>query len=1140
MAASAIVISSDSLDESVGLPPSRVILFGDIPTVIPSTSVVAPETSTIALVISSAAPMFKTTLVASPTGLCGLILYSDSDSARRLALRHASPHSSDHHSSSSSSFLDSLPDHSSGLDASDQAHSGSSTKDVPPRLCYPPRRDTSTYYEIEEDTKIDPIETEVDMELGIGDGDDVRDHVEIDSRDVRDDTKGYEADTVLETWLRDGIVRSFEDMPIDLDDAVRDFYHHMSEVRIDRIVGIKTAQRRLEADQLIARGQRVSMIERIDSLRLENLKVRAMLDIERDRVNSLRLHMSLSQEEFRQATHAANALETENQSQNGSDGDNGNGGNGNGRNENPDENGRGDRPVARECTYQDFMKCQPLNFKGTEGVVGLIRWFEKMEIVFHISNCLEKSQVKYEQKVKYVTYTLLDNALTWWNSHKRTIETYDAYALSWRELLKLMTKVYCLRNKIQKMETELWNLSVKNNDMATYTQRTYKTTRCCSNYQQLDGSKVEGLSCKKCREQEEIEQQLWKQPWATTTPQMTEYWRSVVTVRTQGTPWPNQGVITCFECGAQAHYRKDCPKVKNQNRGNKARVPDARRKAYVIGGDTFSTLLDIIPYALDVSYAVELADGRTSETNTVLRGCTLGLLGYPFNIDLMPIDLGSFDVIIGMDWLAKNHAVIVCDEKIVTVKENKDKLKEKRLEDVPTVRDFPELQGSSVYSKIDLRSGYHQLRVRDEDIPKTAFRTCYGHYEFQVMPFGLTNAPVVFMDLMNQVQFLGHVIDSEGIHVDPANIKSIKDWESPKTPTEIRQFLGLAGYYRRFIEGFSKIAKPMTKLTQKSGLGAVLMQKEKVIAYASRQLKIHEKNYMTHDLELGVVVFALKMWRHYLYGTKCVVFTDHKSLQHILDQKELNMRQYRWLELLSDYDCELRYHSRKPNVEADALSRKSRPKPLRVRSLVMTIGLNLPVQILNARVEARKEKNYGIEDLCGMIKNLEPRADGTLCLKNRSWIPCFDNLRALIKHKSHKSKYSIHPGSDKMYQHLKKLYWWPNMKSEIATYVSKCMTCAKVKAEYQKPSGLLVQPIIPVWKWKKITMDFVTKLPKTTSGQDIIWVIVDRLTKSAHFLPIKETDSMEKLTRSKFTSHFWKLLNEALGTQLDMSTAYHP
>ncbi|GKC96067.1 putative reverse transcriptase domain-containing protein [Tanacetum coccineum] len=566
------------------------------------------------------------------------------------------------------------------------------------------------------------------------------------------------------------------------------------------------------------------------------------------------------------------------------------------------------------------------------------------------------------------------------------------------------------------------------------------------------------------------------------------------------------------------HYRSDCPKLKDQNRGNKAGnkngVGEARGKAYVLGGGdanpdsnvvkgtfllnnhyafilfdsgadrsfvstTFSTLLDITPDTLDVSYAVKLADGRISETNTVLRGCTLGLLGHPFNIDLMPVELGSFDAIIGMDWLANHHAVIVCDEKIVripygdevlivqvTKKEIENESEEKRLKDVPTVQNFPEvfpedlpglpptrqvefqidlahgaapvarapyrlapselqelstqlqelsdkgfirpssspwgapvlfvkkkdgyfrmcidyrklnkltvknryplpriddlfdqLQGSKVYSKINLRSGYHQLRVREEDILKTAFRTRYGHYKFQVMPFGLTNAPAVFMDLMNRVckpylykfvivfiddiliyskskeehvehlklilellkkeelyakfskcefwlskvQFLGHVIDSEGIHVDPAKIESIRDWASPKTPTEIRQFLGLAGYYRRFIESFSKIAKPVTKLTQKNvkfdwsekaeaafqllkhklcstsilalpegsknfvvycdasrkGLGTVLMQREKVIAYASCQLKIHEKNYTIRDLELRAVVFALKTW----------------------------------------------------------------------------------------------------------------------------------------------------------------------------------------------------------------------------------------------------------------------------------------
>ncbi|GJT80352.1 putative reverse transcriptase domain-containing protein [Tanacetum coccineum] len=279
------------------------------------------------------------------------------------------------------------------------------------------------------------------------------------------------------------------------------------------------------------------------------------------------------------------------------------------------------------------------------------------------------------------------------------------------------------------------------------------------------------------------------------------------------------------------------------------------------------------------------------------------------------------------------------------------------------------------------------------------------------------------------------------------------------------------------------------------------------------------------------------------------------------------MRQRRWLELLSDYDCDIRYHPGKANVVADALSRKERSRPLRVRALVMTMGLNLPKKILEAQTEALKPENLSAEDVGGMLRKdlpkekLEPRADGTLCLNNRSWVPCFGDLRTLIMHESHKSKYSIHPGSDKMYQDLKQLYWWPNIKADIATYVGKCLTCSKVKAEHQKPSSLLVQLEIPEWKWEKITMDFITKLPKTTNGYDTIWVIVDRLTKSAHFLPITENDPMEKLMRlymkevvtrhevpvsiisdrdSRFMSLFWKALHEALGTRLDMSMAYHP
>ncbi|GKD55411.1 putative reverse transcriptase domain-containing protein [Tanacetum coccineum] len=280
------------------------------------------------------------------------------------------------------------------------------------------------------------------------------------------------------------------------------------------------------------------------------------------------------------------------------------------------------------------------------------------------------------------------------------------------------------------------------------------------------------------------------------------------------------------------------------------------------------------------------------------------------------------------------------------------------------------------------------------------------------------------------------------------------------------------------------------------GLGAVLMQRMKVIAYASRQLKIHEKNYTTHDLELGAVMFALKIWRHYLYGKKFVVFTDHKSLQHILDQKDLNMRQHRWIELL-----------------------------------------NLLSRILEAQKEAVKVENIEAKDIEGMLEKLEAHADGTLCLDNRSWLPCYDDTRSLIMNESHKSKYSIHPGSEKMYHDLKMLYWWPNMKADIATYVSKCLTYTKVKAEHQRPSGLLVQPDIPEWKWENITMDFITKLPKMAAGFNSIWVIVDRLTKSAHFLPMRETDSTEKLMRLYMKEI---VARHALGTQLNLSTAYHP
>ncbi|GJW03335.1 putative reverse transcriptase domain-containing protein [Tanacetum coccineum] len=321
---------------------------------------------------------------------------------------------------------------------------------------------------------------------------------------------------------------------------------------------------------------------------------------------------------------------------------------------------------------------------------------------------------------------------------------------------------------------------------------------------------------------------------------------------------------------------------------------------------------------------------------------------------------------------------------------------------------------------------------------------------------------------LREVQFLGHVIN------------------------------GLAGYYRRFIENFSKIAKSLTILTQKCK--TFDWGEEQELAFQTLKdklcnapvlalpdgpedfmLKIHKKNYTTHDLELGAVVFALKIWRHYLYGTKSVIYTDHKSLQHIFSQKELNMRQRRWIELFSDYDCEIRYHPGKANVVADALSRKERVKPKRVRAMNMTLQSSIKDRILTAQKEA-------VDEFAGLQKGLdemiEQRSDGTLYYLDRIWVPLKGELRTLIMDEARRSKYSVHPGADKMYYDLRDRYWWPGMKKDIAEYVSKCLTCLKVKAEHQRPSGLLQQPEIPVWKWEGIAMDFMTKLPRTSSGHD--------------------------------------------------------
>nr|GEY70897.1 hypothetical protein [Tanacetum cinerariifolium] len=799
-----------------------------------------------------------------------------------------------------------------------------------------------------------------------------------------------------------------------LEDLVQRFHDHTQAIPVHRIQAIEDVQREQGHRIVGVESAVAALTKRVVELEKDNKRLKGTASVKTfsddlsvrnsyfQKMPNIRSEASITHKEVEElvarrvaeemeAHEVARNLETLNENeeeQEGKNGGNENGGNrgngngdnggnegngnrGNGENGNHGMNYRGFMTMARECTFQDFLKCKPHTFLGTEGVVGLTRWFEKMEIVFNISIYPPKYQVKY------ATCTLQNR-----------------------------------------------------NDLTAYTQRFQELILMCTRMVPDEEDRVE---------------------------------------------------------------RKDCPKLRNQNRGNqtknktgnKTRGNEVTAKAYAIGG------------------------GGTNPDSNV----GTGLLGHPFNIDLMPVELGSFDVIISMDWLAKYHVLIVCDENVVRIPygdevliigdENCDGGKDlpglpparqvefqinlvpgialvarapyqlalaemqelstqlQELSDRGFIRPnsspwgapnrypllrtddlFDQLQGLKVYSKIDLRYGYHQLRVREEDIPKTAFRTRYGHYEFQVMTFGLNNAPAIFMDLMNRVckPYLDRFVI---VFIHDILVYSKNRKEHERHLKLILKLLKEEELYSKFskcefwlskvwlitTDDLSKIARPMTKLTQKS-VKFDWGEKAKV---AFQLLKQKMCSALILALPEGSENF--------------VVYFDvsHKWLGAVLMQKEKVIA----------------YASRQ--------------------------------------------------------------------LK----IPCFDDLRALIMHESHKSKYSIRPGSDKMYQELKKLYWWPNIKAEIATYVSMYLTCTKVKIEYQKPSA----------------------------GQDTLWVIVHRLTKSAYFLPMREDDTLEKLTRQylkevvskhgvpvsiisdrdgKFTSHFRKSINKALGTRLDISTTYHP
>ncbi|GJW72592.1 putative reverse transcriptase domain-containing protein [Tanacetum coccineum] len=717
--------------------------------------------------------------------------------------------------------------------------------------------------------------------------------------------------------------------------------------------------------------------------------------------------------------------------------------------------------ATRECTYPGFLKCQPLNFKGTQGAVELTQWMEKMETVFRISNYSAENQIKFS------TCTLLGNALTWWNSHVKTAGNDIAYAMTWTELKKKMIDKYCPRIDIKKLEVELQDLKVKGSDVIEYNQHFQELALLCVRMFPEESDKIEryvgGLpdmihgsviasKPKTMQEATEIATKLMDKRILTLAERQTKNNRKQDDNQQHRQENKRQNTDMAYTAGSGEKRtcggsKPLCPKWTLKEGMSKAKEQQQSRQLSwkcqcsnesVCGRPCEDkprlqcrngSQIDITPTALDYYYDVELADGRIIRLNIILRGFTLNFLNHPFNINLMHIELGSFDAIIGMDWLARYQAVIVCVEKIVRL---------------PLTR--------QVEFQIDL-------------IPGAAL--------VARAPYRLT--PSEMKELLSPALGTGRRYPEDGI---PNSLWSLR------VPSDAIWF------DKRTSDIMDLKNRSMTKLTQK-GVKFDWGDKQEA-AFQLLKQKLCSAPILALPEE----------------SEDFVVYCDasHKGLGVVLMQREKR----HWLELLSDYDCEIRYYPGKANV-----------------------------------TEARKLENIKNEDVRGMLienlkdseklrtEKLEPRADGILCFNGRSWLLCYGDLRTVIMHESHKSKYSIHPGSDKMYQDIKKLYWWPNIKANIATYVSKCLTYAKVKAEHQRPSGLLVQPGIPQWKWDNITMDFLIKLPKSSQGYDTIWVIVDRLTKSAIFVPIRETDPMEKLARMY-------LKEKTLGANLDISIAHHP
>nr|GEX67944.1 hypothetical protein [Tanacetum cinerariifolium] len=867
-------------------------------------------------------------------------------------------------------------------------------------------------------------------------------------------------------------------------------------------------------------------------------------------------------------------------------------------------------PAIRECTFAGFMKCNPTDFHGTEGAVKLRRWFEKTESVFGISERVEGKK------------GLTDNIKG---------EVTSSKPANLNEAVRMAHKL--MEQKSQAKDERI--LEGKKRKLENYQSRNSSATVTAP----TDGNVSSGSLplCENC--------------FTRHVGPCTIKYSKCGKVGHKGRYCNRKNVatgvnalliLTCYDCSEQGYTRNQCPKKVKQEEvrevhGRAYSIKDSEPQgpnvvtgtfllnnpyAYVLfdlGYDRsfvdtrFSSMLNIDPVKIRASYE-ELADERIVGTNTILKGCTLNLVNHIFEINLMPIELGTFNVIIDMDWLVKHDVVIVCGGKFVRipygnktliVKSNKgvsrlnviscikarkyvergchrflahameNKLKEKRLEDVPIICNFPEVFLEEFPGLPPPKKGEPLLIVKKKD---GYFRMCKdyrelnkltvtNHYplpriddlfdQLKVMLFGLTNAPVVFMDLMNRVckPYLDKFVI---VFIDDILVYYKDKEEHGKHLNIILELLKKERLYAKFskydfwLDSKDKKCKwrkeeeeAFQTLKQKlcsapilafaegtedfvaycdaslKGYGAVLMQGEKVIAYASRQLNVHEES----DASLkgyGAMLmqgekeplFSLLDYEDIICMERSAWFSPITRAYNISLIRKLNLRQQIWIELLSDYDCEIRYHLGKVNVVDDALSRKERNMPLRVRALM-------------------KRENVKVENLGRLIKQIfKFHPDGTRCCRNHVWLPRFGGLRDLVMHESHKSKYSIHPGSDKMYQDLKPLYWWPNMIANIAIYV-------KVGRDYYGFCEWTAKNV----EWVCYNLSYYRSTDQISS-----------------FTTNEKRDSMEKLTQLylkdvvcrhgilvliildrdiHFTSSFWRSLQEALGTNLDMSTAYH-